>query len=162
LSTEPPEVEGVELLLPPAGYPSRELMTLDDVKRCRLRTTDLGLLLTLLLVLLGLLIPGVSEAKILLLLLLLLSLVDVFMCIRSASWLGLLLLLLLLFVLLLLLLLLLFKSREPALLSDVDIFVVFDDVEARGGIVLYFCLVGWRGQVSLRPLGSTGVNLRKQ
>lgn len=70
-------------LLPPAGYPSSALITLDDVKRWRLRTTDLGLLLALLLVLLVVLKPGVSEAK--RLLLLLLSLVDVIMSERSAS-----------------------------------------------------------------------------
>lgn len=85
-------MDDAELLLP-AGYPSRALIILDDVKRWRLRTTDLGLLLALLLVLLVVLKPGVSEAK--RLLLLLLSLVDVIMSERSASWLEWLLLLLL-------------------------------------------------------------------
>lgn len=82
MSTEPPEADDVALLLP-AGYPSRALMTLDEVKRWRLRTTDLGLLLALLLVLLVVLKPGVSEDK--RPLLLLLSLIDVIMSEWSAS-----------------------------------------------------------------------------
>ena len=84
LTREPPSVEGTGLL--PPGNPLSAPMTLDDFRRWRLRTTDLGLLLALLLMLLGLLSPGVSEAKGLLPMW-----TDVFA--RLESWMGLLMML---------------------------------------------------------------------